>query len=163
MLNTCCRDGQFTGQLAFAVDAQRVGRVVFGVRRRFAAIEHIVGGVVDQWNAQRRRLFSKHARGDGIDRERQLRLAFSKIHGSVCGGIDDQVRLVRPYLSTDLLGLAQIQLVTAQHNQLAQTGKALLQLNRHLAGFPANKNFQGNCSVSHATKSLGSVLPRRSP
>ena len=44
-------------------------------------------------------------------------------------------------LCADLLGLAQIQLITAQHNQLGHIAKLLLQLNGHLAGLAADKNF----------------------
>jgi len=61
MLSTARCDGQFTRQLALAVDAQRVGYIVFGVGRRLAAIEYVVGGVVDQWNAQGCGFFSQHA------------------------------------------------------------------------------------------------------
>jgi len=78
-------------------------------------------------------------------------------------GIDDQVGLVCPHLGPDFLGLAQVQLVTSQHYQLAQTGKVLLQLNRNLAGFAADQDFQRGFKVIHAIKSLGSVEPSRSP
>ena len=120
------RDGQLTRQLAFAIHAQRVGGVVFGIGRSLAAIEHVVGGVVDQGDAQGRRFFSKHARGDGIDRKGQFRLVFGLVHGGVGCGNDEQIRLVRPHLGTDLPGLAQVQHIAAQDDQLAQAGKVLL-------------------------------------
>ena len=150
-------------QLALAVDTQRVGNIVFGVGRRLVAVEHIISGVVNQRNAQGRRFFSKHSGRDAIDGKCQLRLAFGQIHRGVRGRIDDQVRLVGPNLRADLLGLAQIKLVTTQHYQLAQAGKVLLQFDGDLTGFAADQDFQGRCAVTHASRSLASVNPRRWP
>ena len=116
---------------------------------------------MNQGDAQGRRFFSKRTRCGGVDGKGQFRLAFSLIHGSVSCGNDDQVRLVRPHLGTDLLGLAQIEYIAAQHNQVAQTGKVLLQLNGNLTGFAADKDFQRGFKVIHAIRSLGSVKPRR--
>jgi len=163
VLGTARRDGQLTRQLAFAIHAQRVGGVVFGIGRRLAAIEHVVGGVVNQGDALGRRFFSKHARGDSIDREGQFRLVFGLVHGGVGCGNDEQVRLVRPHLGTDLVGLAKVQYIAAQDDQLAQAGKVLLQLNGHLTGLAADQDFQGGFEISHAIRSFGSVKPRRWP
>ena len=148
-------------QLALAVDTQRVGGVVFGVRRRLVAVEHIVSGVVNQRNAQCRRFFSKHTGRNAIDGKCQLRLAFGQIHRGVRGRIDDQVGPVGPYLCTNLLGFAQVKIVTTQHNQLAQTAEVLLQFEGDLAGLAADQDFQRRSAITHASRSLGSVKPRR--
>ena len=90
---------------------------------------------------QRLGFFSKNARRGAIDGKRQVRLAFCLIHSRVCTGVNDQIRAMGANLCADLFGLAQIQLVTAQHNQLGHIAKLLLQLNGHLAGLAADKDF----------------------
>lgn len=52
------------------------------------------------------------------------------------------------YLVADLLGMRQVQLIAAQHDQLAQAPETLLQLPGDLAMLAADKDFHGNRSAS---------------
>ncbi|MCY1531418.1 hypothetical protein D9M68_666420 [compost metagenome] len=84
-------DRLFASELAAAVGAQGVGRVVFAVGSRLAAVVDVVGGVVEQRDAERGRFFRKHAGSRGIDGEGRFGLAFRLVHRRVGGGVDQQV------------------------------------------------------------------------
>ena len=127
MLALYRRDRLFTGQFALAVDAKRVSRICFGVRRAFAAVEHVIGGVVDQRDAKRRRFFSQNARGLRVDGERRCFLALSLVDRRISRGVDDQIGTNAPDLLTNLLGLSQIKLIATWNDQLAHCTQALLQ------------------------------------
>ena len=161
MLGTCGSNGALTFELALAVNAQWVRCVVFDVRGSFSAIEHIVRGVVNQRNAQCRRFLGEDAGRNGVDCKGQVRFAFSLVHSRMSRCVDDQVRFVGLNLLADLLGLTQIKLIATQYNQFAKPSKLLLQLDGDLTGFAADKDFQRRGAVLHASRSLGSVNPRR--
>jgi hypothetical protein len=84
-------DGLLAGQLGGAVHAQWRGGVVFAIGPRRLAIEHIVGGVMDQGDAGLGAGLGQHARRLRIDAERRVGLAFGAIHRGVGGGVDDDV------------------------------------------------------------------------
>ncbi|RMT83547.1 hypothetical protein ALP39_04901 [Pseudomonas marginalis pv. marginalis] len=135
-------------QLALAVDTQRVRRVDLGVGRRLAAVENVVGGVVNQRNAQGLGFLREDAGGDGVDGEGGVRFAFGLIDCRVGGGVDDQVGAMGAGLLADLLRFGQVELVAAEHNQLAQPLKVLLQCLGDLAMLAGNQNLHGNRSAS---------------
>ncbi|MNP37257.1 hypothetical protein D3C76_1306970 [compost metagenome] len=142
MLATHCSNRLLAGQLAAPVDAERIGLVVFGVGAGLAAVEHVVGGVVDQRNAQGLGFFGKDARSDGIDGKRRVRFAFGLVDGSVGRGVDDQVGLERLYPLTNAFRVGEVELVTTQHMQLGQIAQALLQLQGNLAVLAADEDVR---------------------
>ena len=85
---------------------------------------------------------------DGVDRERGVRLAFGQVHGGVGGGVDDQAGAVGADLLADVLGVGQVQLVAAKHDELAQPLESLLQCLGDLAVLACDQNLHGKRSAS---------------
>ena len=103
---------------------------------------------MDQRHAQGLGFFGEDAGRYGIDRERGIRLAFGQVHGGVGGGVDDQVGSVSADLLADVLGVGQVQLVAAEHDELAQTLESLLQCLGDLAVLAGDQDLHGNRSAS---------------
>ena len=148
VLAACSRNRLLARQLALAVDTQWVRRVAFGVRGRFGAVEHVVGRVVNQRDAQRLGLFGEDAGGDGIDGERSVRLALGQIDGGVGRSVDDQSRAMGAHLPADKVCVCQVKLVAAQDEEFAQALEPLLQLLGDLAVLAGDEDFHGNKSAS---------------
>lgn len=141
-------DRLFPGQLAAAVDSQRVGLVVLGVGRGLAAIKDVVGGVVDQRRAQGSGLFGQHAGGSGIEGEGGLGLALGLVHGGVGGGVDDQVRALGTDPLADGLAVGKVEAVAAQDQQFALAGEGQGQFTGDLAAVAGDEDLHGNTSAS---------------
>ncbi len=96
MAATAGGDGLFARELAAAVGALRVGGVGLGVAagRRFGAVEHVVGGVVNQHGVVFRGPGGEHARRCGVDALGQFRVGLGFVDGGVGGGVDDKLRLL---------------------------------------------------------------------
>jgi hypothetical protein len=78
-------------ELGAAVDAQRPGRRVLVARRVAAAVEDVVGAVVQQPGARASAALRQHAGGGGVERARQVGLALGLVDGGVRGGVDDDL------------------------------------------------------------------------
>ncbi len=125
-------------QLGLAVDAQGASGVVLAPGPLAAAIEHVVGAVVQQQRAAGLGFARQHGGRLGVDAARLFRLALGLVDGGVGGGVDDDVWLQRAHAGGDALQLAQVtaQAVLAgaiQRDDLAQQRQAALQLPADLA------------------------------
>ena len=83
-------DGLFAGQLACAIDVERRGRVVFGPGPGLAAVEDVVGGVVDEERVALDGLFGEDAGREGVDGVGESHLGLGAIDGGVGGGVENQ-------------------------------------------------------------------------
>ena len=108
------RTARLAGCLAGPVDAERPDRIVFGVGRRLGAVEHVVGGKVDERDPGVGRGFGQMGRPVGVDGERRIRLRFGAINGGVGGGVDDQRRSVALHDTPDRIPIGDIEIVVAK-------------------------------------------------
>ncbi|MNJ55142.1 hypothetical protein D3C77_506160 [compost metagenome] len=150
-------DGLFARQFAASVDTQRVGLVVFVVGAVLTSVEHVVGGVVDQWDTQFRGFLGEDARCSRIDRESQLRLAFSLIDCCMSRSVDDQVWLECLYPFTNSFRPGQVELLTAQNVQLAEVAQAQLQFTGHLAVLATDQDGGSTCSHGSSSSSFSDL------
>ena len=98
-------DGLFAGQLAGAVDVQWIGRVGFNPRLRLAAIEDVVGGVVNKERVTLKRLFGEDARRLLVDGVGEIALRFGAIDGSVGGSVENEIGRGAANQSAGLIGI----------------------------------------------------------
>ncbi len=138
----------FSGQLAGAVYAERLRHVRFGVGFALAAVEHVVGGVVNQRHAQPCGFFGQHLRSACIDCEGLLTVGFCRVHGRIGRGIDDQVRPHQTHLLADLLRVGEVQGVVPKGQQLAGARQLQLQLTGKLPLAAGDQDLHGNSSAS---------------
>lgn len=150
-----CRDGLFARQFTRAVDAQRVGHIVFGVGRRLAAVEHVVGGVVDQRDAQGLGFFGQDTGRRGIDREGHIGLVLGLVDSGMRRRVDDQPGTMAADLLADLFGVGQVELVATEHHQFAQALQPLLQFAGNLAVLAGDEDFQGCAHGNRSASSRG--------
>ncbi|MCY1549886.1 hypothetical protein D9M68_860880 [compost metagenome] len=106
-------------QFAAAVDAEWVGPVVLVIRRGLTAVEHIVGGVMEQRHAEPGGFLGEDAGRRGVDCKSQFGLALGLVDGGVCGGIDDQLGAQFAHLLANLCRLGQVELFAAADDQVA--------------------------------------------
>ena len=92
---TCHRRLAFA--LGAAIDVERGRGVVLTPGTSTAAIEHIIGRIMHQPGTELLCFFRQHCGGQGIDRARQIRLAFGLVHRRMGGGIDDDLRCHTAY------------------------------------------------------------------
>ncbi len=144
-------DRLLAGQLAGAIDAQRVRRVVLVVGFGLAAVEHVVGGVMDQRHAEARGFFGEHLRAAGIDREGLLAVGFRRVDGGIGRRVDDQVRPQQAHLLANLLRYGEVQRIVPEGEQLAGTRQLRLQLAGQLARAAGDQDFHGNSSASRSS------------
>jgi hypothetical protein len=85
------RGGQrlLTFQLHVAINAQRIGGISFHIRTIFFAVEDVVRRVMNDESADSSGLLADDPGCDGIDGMRGGFVAFSFVHRSVGGGVDD--------------------------------------------------------------------------
>ena len=107
-------DRPLAGCLAGPVDAERPERIVFGVGRRLGAVEHVIGGKVDERDPGLGRGFGQMGRPIGVDGECRIRLRFGAINGGIGGGVDDQRRPVALHDVPDRIPIGDIEIVVAK-------------------------------------------------
>ena len=71
--------GQFAVALGQAVDALRVGGIVFDVGALLGAVEDVVGGVVDDEGTEPGGFLAENARCNGVDRDSAARARLSAL------------------------------------------------------------------------------------
>ncbi len=84
-------DGLLAGQFAGAVDVEGVGRVGFDPRFRFAAVEDVISGVVNEQGVALTGFFGEYARRLLVDGVSEISLRFGAIDGSVGGSVENNV------------------------------------------------------------------------
>ena len=83
--------------LGTAIDVER-GRGIFLTPGTGAtAIKNVIRRIMHQPGTERLCFFRQHGGGQGIDRARQIRLAFGLVHRRMGGGIDDDLRCHTAY------------------------------------------------------------------
>ena len=100
-------------KLAGAIDGQRIWQIVFAPGTIAAAVEHVIGGEVDERHPAARRPPGNDARGLGIDAKRQVSFVFGAIDRRIGGRIHDQVRADAIECRSDLFELRKIEFVSA--------------------------------------------------
>jgi hypothetical protein len=86
-------DGLFAFELGLAIDAERAGGVGLFPRRRAAAVEDVVGRVVDEPGAELLGFVGEDAGGERVDRAHEFGFGLGLVDGGVRGGVDDDVGL----------------------------------------------------------------------
>ena len=156
-------DGLFAGQLACAVDVQRVGRVGLDPRLRLAAVEDIIRGVVNEQRVALARLFGENARRLRVDGVGELAFGFGAIDGGVGGGVENEIGRGTANQSAGLIGIGQIDGLAIDGNDGTDAGKDAFQLAAELAGVADDENagisrgFAAGVDVSLMRASSGSV------
>ena len=119
------------------------------------AVEHVVGAVVQQQRAARRRFARQHGGGFGVDALGGWRVGFGLVDGGVGGGVDDQPRPERAHGGGQAVEVGQVatQAVLAgavQRHQCAQRRQRALQLPAHLAVLAQQQNVHAPCPAAPA-------------
>src|SRR5690606_14616174 len=84
-------DGVLAGELAGAVGAERGGRVVLAIRARRAAVEDVIGRIVDQQRIARRTRGGQLPGRLRIGAEGRVTFTFGTIDGGVGRGVHHDV------------------------------------------------------------------------
>ena len=84
-------DSHFSGGFRPAIDADRRDRIVLAIRAGFLAVEHIIGGQVNQRTPGLGAAFGNDRGAIAIDREGCLGFALRLIDRGIGGGINDQI------------------------------------------------------------------------
>ena len=147
-------------KLAGAVHAERRGGIVFAIRARAAAVEHVIGRVVQQQRIHAGTRLRKRRRSFCIDPKRRLRLAFGAIHRGVGSRIDDHVRGGRAHKLGKRVRLVEIcdsiraDAIACRHHQFAQRRQAAPQLAANLAIAAQQQQFHAiSCGSRSAATS----------
>jgi hypothetical protein len=150
-------DGVLAVELGAAVHRQRRSGRVLGARRMAAAVEHIVGAVVHQPGALRRRRVGQHARRFGVDGRGELGFGLGFVHRGVRGGIDDHVRPQRAHRVRQALRLREVGVVVGavevERRQLAQQRQRALQLPADLPSLAEQHDLHHQAPYCLATQS----------
>ena len=150
----------FAGQLARAISIQRSRRILLCPLALLRAIEDIIRGVMHQQRIAAERLFGQNARRLGVDGHGQRRLRFRAVHGSVCGGVENNFRLDTAHQLAHLIRLRQIDAFAIHANDFSAARKAALQLDANLPGIANNENAR---QAAHGKSSASrSATPWRS-
>jgi hypothetical protein len=126
-------DELLTLQLGAPVHTERPGGVGLAPRLVAAAVEHIVGGVVDQPGIAVSGFLRQYAGSQRIDGARAFCFVFGLVHGGVSPGIDDDVRLMPPDAITQAVEVLQVCLLPPKSDQFAQRRQRTLQFPADLA------------------------------
>ena len=112
------------GQLAGAVDALRRDRVGLDVGRALGAVEHVVGGDVDQRNARRGAQPRQQRRAVAVGAIRRLGVRLRRVHRGVGGGVHHQPRRRVAERGLDAVGPVEIELRPADAGRSARAAAA---------------------------------------
>ncbi|MNZ48352.1 hypothetical protein D3C78_660940 [compost metagenome] len=141
-------DGLFAAQLAVPVDIQRCAGVGFPVWPAEAAVEHVVGGVVQQPGAQRGGLLGHHGGSLGVEGEGCRRLALGLLHRGVRRGVDHQLRSFGLQHAAQRGPVVQVQFGAGQHLQFAEAGQQRGEAAAELTVGAEEENLHGNTSAA---------------
>ena len=136
--------GQFAVALGLAVDALRVGGIVFRVGALLGAVEDVVGGVVDDEGAEPGSLLAKNARRNGVDRKGRLAVGFGLVDGGVGGGIDDDVGACITNQLADSFWARKVTFRQVNRNDFAERRQAALEFEADLAVLAGEEEFHLN-------------------
>ena len=114
----------FAGELRSSVDAERVGRVLLGVRRALFPIEDEIRGIVNERRTRGARDFTQVCDGVAVDAIGALAIGFRAVHVGVGGGIDDHLRLCCGDRGRDSAIITDIDLVYV-HGSHVETAKGV--------------------------------------
>ena len=140
-------DQRFTFQLGAAVDAERAGGRLFVSRLVAAAVENVVGAVVQQPAADRRHGAGQRTGGQGVDGARGVGIALGLVDGGVGAGIDHDVGPQRHDRCGQCVGLRQVTagawaaVAAGQGDHIAERCQGSAQFPADLAVRPQEDDF----------------------
>ena len=153
---------ELSGQLRDRVGAQRMRRIVFGVRPARPSVEDVIGGVMNQLCVHLPAGQRDVPHRQGVHQVRRLRLLFGHIHLIVRRGVEDHLRIDLGQVLLHHRPLGDVQLSAVGAEDLVT---ALLefrgQLHPELADIPENHRPLPHKSLRyHATASPGIPKPK---
>ena len=148
-------DRPLPGELCRSVHRPRPRLVGFAVAVRRRAVEHVVGGVVNENRILSGGLGGDRGYGRGINQLRAVWLALGPIHGRVGSGVDDHRRPLPGEQGHDLFGPLEIGRLTVAGQDVAQSSQHAAQLTAHLPSRSQNHDLHDR-SLSAAGGSGGS-------
>ena len=153
-------DRSLAGRLAGPVDAERPERIVLRVGPRLGAIEHVVGGKVEERASDRGRRLGQTGGAVGIDGECRLRFRFGPVDGGVAGSVDNQRRPAAVDHASDRAPISEIEIAVAKPDPRYARG----QPRRHqlAADLPAASDDQNGRSI-RAHPVATTLRPSRRP
>ena len=100
----------FSGQFRFAIDADRIRFVFFGVRFGFLAIEHVIGAEVNQLRVLLAADACENARRFGVNQKSAVALGLAKIDIRERRSVDQHVEIRRVQFLAQIVQIRQIKL-----------------------------------------------------
>jgi hypothetical protein len=137
--------GNLARKFARAVDRQGLGRIVFLPGAVAAAVEHVIGGQMNQWDGTCRGPARNNAWAFGIDRECQLALVFRPIDCRIGGGIDDHIEVETIKAPRDLPRLGKVEHIAPGKQQPAKAVEPRDERAAHLARHASEED--AHCSA----------------
>ena len=144
-----------TFELGLSIHAERPGSIVLFPGLATAAVEHVVGAVVNQPGSQLLCFIGQHAGRLRIQQAGEIGFALCLVDGRVGGRIDDDVGANRAHGLGQRVQLREITTeatriggtVQAHDNQLTQRSQAALQLPADLAIGAQQQNFHATAAA----------------
>ena len=124
---------QFPVALGQAVDALRVGGIVFDVGALLGAVEDVVGRVVDDEGTEPGGFFAENARRDGVDRGSAFLIALGLVDSRVGRRIDDDIRADVANQLANGFRVGKVAFRQVHRNDFAERRQAALQFEADLA------------------------------
>ncbi len=126
-------DGFLAVALGEAVDIERSGFVVLGVRTRLRPVEDIVGRIMHEPGAEPGGGLGEPRDRLGVDAPGAFRLRFRAVHRRVGRGVDDRLGGERMHPIHERLGSLGIRLLAPPDEEFSERGERALQLPADLA------------------------------
>ena len=119
-------------ELRARVGAERVRRVILGVRARGAAVEDVVGAHVHQEGAGGAARLGERGYAERVHGQRRRRVVLGRVHAVVGSGVHHHARGERGQAGRDRGRVAQVELSAAQGHRVG-AGQRAHQLPAELA------------------------------
>ena len=116
-------DSPLARELAGAVDIERIRRVRLDPRRGFAAVENVVGGVVDEKGVAPAGFFGEDARRLLVDGVGKIALGLGAVDGGVGGGVENDIGRGAANQLTGLFGIGEIDGFALRHRRWGRNRK----------------------------------------
>ncbi len=100
----------FSGQLRFAVNADRICFIFLGVRCAFFPIEYVIRAEVNQLRVFLPTNLGEHTRRFGVDPKSLIRLCFAKIDIGKCGSVNEYIEVCPIEFPPNLIKIREIEL-----------------------------------------------------
>ena len=135
------------GQLAFAVNIQRVRFIGLNPWLLLLPVEHIVSGIVNQQCIETASLFSEHAGSSSVDRHGHVGLGFGPIDGCIGCRIQNHLGLDAANQRAGLPLIGKIDGFEIDGDNGTEACKAALEFQAYLSGSADDENARLFCHV----------------